>query len=128
MKIETGVLNKSTKGGMIAVAVKSIGKVVKALLGGLSTKDLYWSLLKYLGEALSVALLKSVGEVVFGMGEVLKGKSEWYKKDEARSSHTTAASGAFSSTRSAFGGTSRAVVPSTRNYESREDAFPAFAS
>lgn len=128
MKIETGVLNKSVKGGLIAVVVRSIGKVVKALLGKLSTKDLYWSMLKYLGEALSVALLKSVGEVVFGMGEVLKGESEWYKKEAARPGHTTAASGAFSSTRSAFGGTSRTVTPATRSYENREQLFPGFAS
>lgn len=121
------VVKNTNKGGLITNTVRSINKVIKAFLGKLSTKELYWSLVKYLGEALSIAFFKSVGEVIFGMGDVLKGESSWYKKN-ASSPGASAASGAFSSTRPSFGSAPASYSQQRPAYREQGLTFPGLAS
>ena len=123
MTTNSGTVSKTShKGGLIANTVNSINRVIKTFLGKLSTKELYWSLIKYLGEALSIAFFKSIGEVIFGMGDVLKGESSWYKRNLSTPGSTSAASSAFSSSRPSFssGSTTRPM----RSYTEQELSFP----
>jgi len=112
---------KTNQGLMVVVK-----NVVKLFLGKLSTKELYISLIKYIGEALGVAFFKSIGEVVFGMGDVLRGESSWYNKSGITSPSTPSTS-AFASARPTFSSTRHVPAPITsKGFQGGSLDFPGF--
>ena len=102
MEKRSQVTTNRTKGGMVVSFARGLRSIIGAFLGRLSKKDLYWSLITYLGEALGIAFFKTIGEVLFGMGDILRGQSSWYGKNESRTAPSSSSNNSYSSGYSAF--------------------------